>query len=732
MGSLIRLFCLLSLASFLLSDAGVPQSSLVQTWSKALDGTSATPVARVVNLLKEMSATLQKEMEEDEDLFNKLGCWCNTNEYEKGNSISEAEAKITELEATIEGLTAKVAELGTKIKEVEAEVAADKTALAEATALREKQIQEFHGSELDNIQAIENLKAAIVILGKHHGGNLRDAFPQLSLSLLSLNHKDFPWSADHETDMSRNFDQFMHRSGYDEGTDVSSTQSAKQKFLQQETQPVQPKGWSVDDAAIVQRALRSASAFVQARHGDEYYPSYSAKSGEIMGVLKQLKEEMEGDLSEVQKEENQRAATFAELRAAKTQEIEEGEKMAEKKEDELAQSMNDLAEAKEDLGQEQAALSETQKFMMNLKKTCAEADKNFEARKNARLAEIKAVAETIQILMQDEARDAMSGTYNFLQVESVQHGNRIKAAKLLRSAAVKSRNPELMALATSVELDAFTRVKKAIDDMIGMLKQQEVDEVAKHDWCNAELQETEMSTMKTEDRKADLIAKRDALAATVSRLTDEIAEAKKQINELQVNLQRASEDRRGANVDFQKTLSDQMATQAVLEKALDRLATYYDKEALMQRSSHGHAKQTPPVPQMEYKPSSGASGVMQMIEKLIYEAKDLQATAKQGESDAQSAYESLVADTNDSVGTLQQEVVSKIKAKSQAESDHMQTESDLNEAVDELERLSKYTANLHGECDYLLKNFDIRQAGRAQEIEALQQAKQILSGADFS
>jgi chromosome segregation ATPase len=303
---------------------------------------------------------------------------------------------------------------------------------------------------------------------------------------------------------------------------------------------------------------------------------------------------------------------------------------------------------------------------------------------------------------------------------------------VLRSVAAKTRNPELMALATSVELDAFTRVKKAIDDMIGMLKQQQVDEVAKHDWCNAELQETEMSTMKTEDRKADLIAKRDALTATVSRLTDEIAEAKKQINELQVNLQRASEDRRGANLDFQKTLSDQMATQAVLEKALDRLATYYDKAALMQRSGHGHAKQTPPVPQMEYKPSSGASGVMQMIEKLIYEAKDLQAKAKQGESEAQSAYESLVADTNDSVGTLQQEVVSKTKAKSQAESDLMQTESDLNEAVDELERLSKYTANLHGECDYVLKNFDIRQAGRAQEIEALQQAKQILSGADFS
>merc|ERR1719380_551724 len=98
-------------------------------------------------------------------------------------------------------------------------------------------------------------------------------------------------------------------------------------------------------------------------------PSYSAQSGEIFGVLKQLKEEMEGDLSEAQKTEAARAATFAELRAAKTSEIESGEKMAETKEDEKATTDNDLAEAKEDLGQTEAQLGEDQKFLKNLEKT---------------------------------------------------------------------------------------------------------------------------------------------------------------------------------------------------------------------------------------------------------------------------------------------------------------------------------------------------------------------------
>jgi len=724
-----RFVCFLALIARV---SAAPQSSLLQTWSKALDSTTANPVARVVNLLKEMSKTLQKEMDEDEDLFKKLDCWCNTNEYEKGESISEAEAKIAELEALIESLTAKVAELTAKIKELEDEFAADKKALAEATALREKQIQEFHGGELDNIQAIENLKAAIIILGKHHGGNLRDAFPQLSLSFLAVGSKAAPWAELHEAQTSHNFDEFMRRSGFNADTEPSLGSSAH-KFLQQDDQPAkaQTAGWSNDDMSVVQKALKSASLFVQARHGSEYYPSYAARSGEIMGVLKQLKEEMEGDLGEAQKEESARAASFAELRAAKTQEIETGEKMAEQKEDELAQAQNDLAEAKEDLGQVQAALSEEQKFLMNLKKTCAEADGNFNLRKKTRLEEIKAVSDTIVILTQDEARDAMAGTYSFLQLSNSHKHRRMQAATLLRSVASRTRSPQLIALATSVELDAFTKVKKAIDDMIAMLKQQQIDEVTKHDWCNTEFQETEMQTMKTEDLRADLVAKVEDLAATVTRLTDEIEAAKAQIAELQQNLQRSSEDRQLANHDFQKTLADQMATQVVLEKALDRLATYYDKAALVQRGKQS-GKQTPPVPQMEYKPSSGSSGVMQMIEKLIYEAKDLIAKAKQGESEAQAAYEAIVADTNDSVATLQSEVLSKTKAKSGAGKEKLQTESDLNDAVDELERLSKYTADLHAECDYLLKNFNIRQEGRAQEIEALQQAKQILSGADFS
>merc|ERR1719323_1763461 len=90
--------------------------------------------------------------------------------------------------------------------------------------------------------------------------------------------------------------------------------ASRSKFLQKEqTSMSTDSEWSAEDAATVRRAVKSASAFVQSRQNQGYYPAYFSRSGEIMGVLKQLKEEMEGDLSEAQKQEMMRAEAFAEL-----------------------------------------------------------------------------------------------------------------------------------------------------------------------------------------------------------------------------------------------------------------------------------------------------------------------------------------------------------------------------------------------------------------------------------
>merc|ERR1719149_363649 len=179
-----------------------------------------------------------------------------------------------------------------------------------------------------------------------------------------------------------------------------------------------------------------------------------------------------------------------------------------------------------------------------------------------------------------------------------------------------------------------------------MLKVEEADEVKKNDWCIAELQENDMTTAKTETRKSDLQATQAELESAIKTLEDDLASAANQISELQVNLQRANEDRQKENLDFQPT-----------------------------------------VAQKEYAPNKGAQGVMQMIEKLVGEAKEMTAEATKAEVEAQAAYEAIVADTNGSVLALQKEIATKTQTKAQTHKDLAMTESDIVSTVDELEGL---------------------------------------------
>merc|ERR1719420_291661 len=119
-----------------------------------------------------MLTQLEKEAEEDEQIYDQIACWCETNDKEKTKSIADAEARIADLTSKIEELTANSARLGTEIKNLEKEVAKNQDSLDKATAIREKQLAEFNEEEKDLLESISALKAAIIVLSKHHGGSL--------------------------------------------------------------------------------------------------------------------------------------------------------------------------------------------------------------------------------------------------------------------------------------------------------------------------------------------------------------------------------------------------------------------------------------------------------------------------------------------------------------------------------------------------------------------------------
>merc|ERR1719271_1845557 len=219
---------------------------------------------------------------------------------------------------------------------------------------------------------------------------------------------------------------------------------------------------------------------------------------------------------------------------------------------------------------------------------------------------------------------------------------------------------------------------------------------------------------------------------TIDTLTKEIETLKAEIADLQLQLKRAGEDREKENKDFQLTVADQRMTYKLVAKALTVLEGFYGKAAPLHLGQRQEPVGPPPPPGFKaYEKNKASGGVMGLMRQIIEDAKAMEAEAIKAEEDAQKAYEDFVNESNASITQKAKDIVHKSELKAKAEVDKVDAEANLDSVNTELEELAEYKAEVHKSCDFVLKNFDIRQTAREEEIEALKQAKAILSGAKF-
>merc|ERR1719387_1686995 len=239
-------------------------------------------------------------------------------------------------------------------------------------------------------------------------------------------------------------------------------------------------------------------------------------------------------------------------------------------------------------------------------------DQEWEARQKTRQLEMEAVSKALAILTSDDAHDLFTKTFNpaFVQVGVSHRTERAQASKLLEKVAHKLKSPQLSALAVQVRLDAFTKVKKAIDDLVAQLLKEKADEIKQRDFCIDEFNTNKLDVNAKEQEKADLIAKIADLDATIKKLTEEITALKQSIADMEAKLKEASENREKENKDFQQTVSDQTATIKLLQAALEVLKGFYEKKAKALAQRQEPAGPPPPPGFRAYKKNAASGGVM--------------------------------------------------------------------------------------------------------------------------
>merc|ERR550537_544479 len=205
---------------------------------------------------------------------------------------------------------------------------------------------------------------------------------------------------------------------------------------------------------------------------------------------------------------------------------------------------------------------------------------------------------------------------------------------------------------------------------------------------------------------ADLTENIDGLTSSINTLKSEVAEMNTQVLH-------AGQDREVENKDFQLTVADQRATQELVSKALDSLNKFYAKKDAGAALVQAKATQEPPAQFKTYKKDKGG-GVIGMLEGVVAEAAQLEKDAIIAESDAQKAYEKFVQDSNESIGSKNRDITNKQEERATAQAEKTQNGST--------------NSDLHKACDFTLNNFTARQKANDEEVNALNEAKAILSG----
>merc|ERR1712032_1121020 len=199
---------------------------------------------------------------------------------------------------------------------------------------------------------------------------------------------------------------------------------------------------------------------------------YAPASGEIVGILKTMDDEMSKDLADAQAKEKAAVAGFEELVAAKTKEVNALSKMIEEKLTRIGDLGVEIQQMKNDLGDTAEGLEEDKKFLADLDKNCEAKTKLFTENVNYRTQELAALSDTIKILNDDDAlelfKKTLPGASSFVQIQVSEKSSKARALNIidgLRQHGQRRAQLDFISLALRGKKIGFEKVLTMIDDL---------------------------------------------------------------------------------------------------------------------------------------------------------------------------------------------------------------------------------------------------------------------------
>mmetsp|Transcript_49905 Transcript_49905/g.78973 ORF Transcript_49905/g.78973 Transcript_49905/m.78973 type:complete len:714 (-) Transcript_49905:23-2164(-) len=686
------------------------------------DAQSIAGVQKVIQMLSDMSAKAKQEKKDEEVAFAEFDTWCKSEIPALKNSIAESADAIEMLTAEIGQLTNEAKTLGEEISKLQTDVASYEAEKKAKEIQRVKDHKAFIEESTDYSESLDALDRAISVL-------------------MAKNH-DIPGSAS-----------------------AVLLQLARGNTLPE-------------------RAKSMVSAFIGMMGGDfmkdepgmDYEApeanAYEAQSGNVISLLKRLKDEFRSKLADCQKEEmNSKHAVdmivtdlVDSIENAKS-DIEEKTATKARKEEKAAMDKKELAETIEVKKADEKTLSE-------MEVQCKEKKLSFGEKQQLRAEEIEAIQQAIDILKSPEVLGSADKHLDLAQVKAgatalallraanQNEGINARVRDFIAAEGTRLHSKDLALLAQKIAADPFGKVKKLIGEMITRLLN-EANEDAQHEgFCDTEMGKNKITRAKlTEDIDALQAAIEDG-EATIMHLTSEMATLSKEVAELQGSMVESTKLRQKEKAANKATVEDAVAAQKAVAAATAILKDFYEKasmatgfvqierpkmgtdewdslanpnykgpvdKGLKTGASWGHTDGMQTFGKKYTGQQDEAGGVLAMLEVIASDFSNLEAETKASEAASQNSYDEFMVESKKSKAVKEKKIEMDTADKAAAKSKLSEDTTDLKGTQDQLLAADRYYEKLVPQCIDQGMTWQERVKARESEIASLKEALKILS-----
>jgi len=679
-------------------------------------GLHGSAVSKVVKMLKDLEAKLDKEQEKAQDLHDKFVCTSKSTVESKGKAIEEADARIAYLETYIADIGSGKVTFTMNEKELAKELKAVGSSLQNDTALREVAHAHFVSQQNETTDAVDGLATAI--------NTLAAASNPVSLAAGSK---------------AKGLVQL--RGTVQSGARLGARARMQRARHLQKALELGDQYLSTANANFLHHMLTGQSN--QAQRSSKVSGSSSASTavsaqarlGDVVKTLQGIKDSFQKDLELSKRSDLKEFQAYMKRHQAQQEQQEALEASLGKLEKEYAARNQAKVESEEEISTLKDQIATDKTIKADTAAALEERKTEWDERLLCSQGELQALGQAIETLTSDDARDLFRKAKSFVQVSSdVTLASAARAAgQVLRSAGKAAKDHRLLILAAklsgmrqagaNITNPTFDKVFSSMDDMVAAIKSEDQSDLTKKESCEEALAN---NTAEKKRLERDIENEESAMSSAQGKISEMSSRLKKiaaQQAEVTAQVKSADELRDAEAAAFTQSKKDDQNAIQLIEQATAFITKFYSDDAAPAGSSLLQ------ITSSTCTAGAQSSGIVQTMQMVADDVKKEILEAEKDEKEALAAYEKNKAAfeaEKDEIDT----------ARSQFQTVRSTKSLDLTSATGSKTTITGLLDGLVGtmtevkpNCDFYIDNFESRYKNRQTELEGLKQAKVILQSA---